>query len=136
MCFFALLASVAIHAGAWTFFGSREDALADKLRSGDKLMQKAEAAYEDGNMERAGKYYVRAIQKYEKLQEIDPTYMEGIAGIRLNYCAKQYTNALEAVAAAAEHTCLIKVVGCLLYLVEREYLHAIASIMVQRYQLF
>ncbi len=102
MFFFTLLASVAIHAGAWTLFGSKEDALADKLRSGDKYLQKADAAYEEGQMERAGKYYVRAIQKYEKLQETDPTYMEGIAGIRLNYCAKQYTNALVAIEAALE----------------------------------
>ena len=101
IAFFTLLSAIAIQAGAWTLFGSKEDALADKLRSGDKYLQKADAAYEEGQMERAGKYYERAIQKYEKLQEADPTFMEGIAGIRLNYCSKQYTNALEAVAAAA-----------------------------------
>ena len=100
MFFITLLSSAAIQAGAWTLFGSKEDALADKLRSGDKYLQKADAAYEEGQMERAGKYYGRAIQKYEQLQEADPTYMEGIAGIRLNYCAKQYTNALEAIEAA------------------------------------
>ena len=102
MFFITLLSSAAIQAGAWTLFGSKEDALADKLRSGDKYLQKADAAYEEGQMERAGKYYGRAIQKYEQLQEADPTYMEGIAGIRLNYCAKQYTNALEAIEAALE----------------------------------
>ncbi len=102
IAFFALLSSVAVQAGAWTLFGSKEDALADKLRSGDKYLQKADAAYEEGQMERASKYYGRAIQKYEKLQETDPSYMEGIAGIRLNYCAKQYTNALEAIEAALE----------------------------------
>ena len=96
----ALLSAVAFQADAWTLFGSKEDALADKLRSGDKYLQKADAAYEDGKMERAGKYYGRAIQKYEELNEADPTYMDGIAAIRLGYCAKQYTNALEAVSAA------------------------------------
>jgi tetratricopeptide (TPR) repeat protein len=96
----ALLSTVALQSGAWTLFGSKSDALADKLRSGDKYLQKADTAFEEGRMERAGKYYGRAIQKYEELKEADPTYMDGIAGIRLTYCAKQYTNALEAVAAA------------------------------------
>ena len=102
IAFSTLLFAIAIQADAWTLFGSKEDALADKLRSGDKYLQKADAAYEEGQMERAGKYYGRAIQKYEKLQETDPTYMNGIAGLRLNYCAKQYTNALEAIEAALE----------------------------------
>ena len=101
IAFFTLLSAAALQSGAWTLFGSREDALADKLRAGDKFMQKADAAFEDGKMERAGKYYERAIQKYDDLKEADPTYMDGLAGIRLAYCAKQYTNALEAVAAAA-----------------------------------
>ena len=96
-----LLFAAALQAGAWTLFGSKEDALADKLRAGDKFMQKAEAAFEDGKMPRASKYYERAIQKYEQLKDADPTYMDGLAAIRLAYCAKQYTNALEAVAAAA-----------------------------------
>ena len=100
IAFLTLLSVVALQSGAWTLFGSKEDALADKLRSGDKYLQKADAAFEEGSMERAGKYYGRAIQKYEELKEADPTYMDGIAGIRLSYCAKQYTNALEAVAAA------------------------------------
>ena len=95
-----LVFSMALQSGAWTLFGSREDALADKLSSGDKCLQKADAAFEDGKMERAGKYYGRAIQKYEEIKKADPTFMDGIAGIRLDYCAKQYTNALEAVAAA------------------------------------
>ena len=98
--FFTLLSVVALQSGAWTLFGSKEDALADKLRSGDKYLQKADAAYEDGKMSSAGKYYGRAIQKYEEIKEADPTFMDGIAGIRLDYCAKQYTNALEAISAA------------------------------------
>ncbi len=97
---FTLLSAAALQSGAWTLFGSKEDALADKLRSGDKYLQKADAAYEDGKMSNAGKYYGRAIQKYEEIKETDPTFMDGIAGIRLDYCAKQYTNALEAISAA------------------------------------
>ena len=95
-----LLSAVALQSGAWTLFGSKEDALADKLRSGDKYLQKADAAYEGGKMSNAGKYYGRAIKKYEEIKEADPTFMDGIAGIRLDYCAKQYTNALEAASAA------------------------------------
>jgi tetratricopeptide (TPR) repeat protein len=97
---FTLLSAAALQSGAWTLFGSKEDALADKLRSGDKYLQKADAAYEGGKMSNAGKYYGRAIQKYEEIKETDPTFMDGIAGIRLDYCAKQYTNALEAASAA------------------------------------
>ena len=41
-----LLFAAALQAGAWTLFGSKEDALADKLRAGDKFMQKAEAAFD------------------------------------------------------------------------------------------
>ena len=100
IAFFTLLSAAALQSGAWTIFGSKEDALADKLRSGDKYLQKADAAYEDGKMSNAGKYYGRAIQKYEEIKEADPTFMDGIAGIRLDYCAKQYTNALEAISAA------------------------------------
>ena len=96
---FTLLSAIALQSGAWTLFGSKEDALADKLRSGDKYLQKADAAYEGGKMSNAGKYYGRAIQKYEEIKEADPTFMDGIAGIRLDYCAKQYTNTLEAIAA-------------------------------------
>ncbi len=97
-----LVATVAFQCRAWTIFGSREDALEDQLRSGDKFMLKADAAFEAGKMSRASNYYTRAIKKYEILKEADPGFMDGIASIRLAYCAKQYTNALEAVAAAAE----------------------------------
>ena len=100
IAFSTLLSAAALQAGAWTLFGSKEDALADTLRAGDKFMQKAEAAFEDGKMPRASKYYERAIQKYEQLRDADPTYMDGLPAIRLSYCAKQYTNALEAASAA------------------------------------
>jgi tetratricopeptide (TPR) repeat protein len=96
----AVLASLALQASAWTIFGSKEDALADKLRAGDKLMLRADEAYKDGKPSRAGAYYDRALRKYEALMKSDPGYMGGIAAIRIAYCAKQYTNALEAVAAA------------------------------------
>ncbi len=97
--FILLLALVTPHADAWTLFGSKNDALTDRLRSGDKLMLKADSAYEAGKMSRASGYYARAIKKYEALNEADPGFMDGIAAIRIAYCARQYTNALEAVSA-------------------------------------
>ncbi len=96
----ALVAGLSLQACAWTIFGSKEDALADRLRAGDKLMLKADEAYKEGKPSRAGAYYDRALRKYETLMEADPGFMDGIAAIRIAYCARQYTNALEAVAAA------------------------------------
>ena len=95
-----LVVGLSLQSGAWTIFGSKEDALADKLRAGDKLMLKADEAYKDGKPSRASAYYDRALHKYEALMEADPGFMDGIAAIRIAYCAKQYTNALEAVASA------------------------------------
>ena len=97
--FCTVLSALALQANAWTIFGSREDSLQDLLRAGDKLMLKADAAYEAGKMERAGGYYRRALQKYEALNESDPGFMDGLAAIRIAYCAKQYTNVLEAASA-------------------------------------
>lgn len=97
--FCTVLSALALQANAWTIFGSREDSLQDQLRAGDKLMLKADAAYEAGKMERAGGYYRRALQKYEALNESDPGFMDGLAAIRIAYCAKQYTNVLEAASA-------------------------------------
>ena len=97
--FCTVLSALALQANAWTIFGSREDSLQDLLRAGDKLMLKAVAANEAGKMERAGGYYRRALQKYEALNESDPGFMDGLAAIRIAYCAKQYTNVLEAASA-------------------------------------
>ena len=99
--FATFFSALALQAGAWTLFGSREDALKDQLRTGDKLMLKADAAYEAGKMSRAGGYYSRAIQKYEALHKTDPNFMDGLAAIRIAYCAKQYTNTLAAAEAEA-----------------------------------
>ena len=99
--FATFFSALALQAGAWTIFGSREDALKDQLRTGDKLMLKADAAYEAGRMSRAGGYYSRAIQKYEALHKTDPNFMDGLAAIRIAYCAKQYTNTLASAEAEA-----------------------------------
>ncbi len=92
----AAMAAVSLQAGAWTIFGSREDALADRLRAGDKFMLKADEALKDGDPSLAGRYYDRAIRKYEALNAAEPGYMDGIAAIRIEYCARQYTNSLAA----------------------------------------
>ena len=99
--FATFFSALALQAGAWTIFGSREDALKDQLRTGDKLMLKADAAYEAGKMSRAGGYYARAMQKYEALHKTDPNFMDGLAAIRIAYCAKQYTNTLASAEAEA-----------------------------------
>ena len=99
--FCTVLSALALQANAWTIFGSREDSLQDLLRAGDKLMLKAVAANEAGKMERAGGYYRRALQKYEALNKADPGFMDGLAAIRIAYCAKQYTNTLAAAKAEA-----------------------------------
>ena len=99
--FTTFFSALALQAGAWTLFGSREDALKDQLRTGDKLMLKADAAYEAGRMSRAGGYYARAMQKYEALHKTDPNFMDGLAAIRIAYCAKQYTNTLASAEAEA-----------------------------------
>ena len=99
--FCAVLSALALQANAWTIFGSREDSLQDLLRAGDKLMLKAVAANEAGKMERAGGYYRRTLQKYEALNKADPGFMDGLAAIRIAYCAKQYTNTLAAAKAEA-----------------------------------
>lgn len=99
--FCTVLSALALQANAWTIFGSREDSLQDLLRAGDKLMLKAVAANEAGKMERAGGYYRRALQKYEALNKADPGFMDGLAAIRIAYCAKQYTNTLAAAEAEA-----------------------------------
>ncbi|MBQ6923135.1 MAG: tetratricopeptide repeat protein [Kiritimatiellae bacterium] len=109
--FCTVLSALALQANAWTIFGSREDSLQDQLRAGDKLMLKADAAYEAGKMERAGGYYRRALQKYEALNESDPGFMDGLAAIRIAYCAKQYTNTLAAAEAEAAGAAEAEVAG-------------------------
>ena len=109
--FCTVLSALALQANAWTIFGSREDSLQDQLRAGDKLMLKADAAYEAGKMERAGGYYRRALQKYEALNESDPGFMDDLAAIRIAYCAKQYTNTLAAAEAEAAGAAEAEVAG-------------------------
>ena len=97
---FSLTVLSAFSAGAWTIFGSQESALKDKLKSGDRYMERADAAYEAGNMERASGYYEKALQRYGYIDKKDPGFMEGIAAVRISYCATQYTNAAIAFAEA------------------------------------
>ena len=91
--FISLSVLTAFSAGAWTIFGSQESALKDKLKSGDRYMERADAAYEAGNMERAGGFYEKAIGRFEYIAKINPDFMDGIAAARIEYCANQYTNA-------------------------------------------
>lgn len=93
----ALAAFLAIDAGAWSLFGSKEGALRNRLSSADKLMARADAAYEAGDMARASALYNRALGLYGQVNTADATFMEGIAAHRITYCASQYTNAMAAV---------------------------------------
>ena len=94
-----LLAGLALPSGAWTLFSSREGALRDRLGSGAKLMARADAAYDAGDMALASRYYGRALEKFEAVQKADPDFMDGLAALHIAHCAEFYSNAVAAASA-------------------------------------
>lgn len=96
-----ILAAAAIDAGAWSVFGSKDGAMRNRLSSGDKLMARADEAFDKAELEKACALYQRAIKRFRDIEEIDPLFMDGVAGVRIAYCAGQWTNAVTAAEAAA-----------------------------------
>lgn len=102
--FVTLLAAVALDAHAWSMFGSKEGALRNRLSSGDKLMARADEAFDKADNKKAIALYERAINHFREVESADPTFMDGVATLRIAYCAGQWTNAVSAVNSAAKAT--------------------------------
>lgn len=95
------MAVAAIDAGAWSVFGSKEGAMRNRLASGDKLMARADEALDKADLDKARALYERALKHFREIEEADPLFMDGVASVRIAYCAGQWTNAVAAAEAAA-----------------------------------
>lgn len=91
-----LVAVAALDACAWSIFGSKEGAMRNRLSSGDKLMSRADEAFGKSELEKAGALYQRAMVHFREVDAADPTFMDGLAALRIAYCAGQWTNVMEA----------------------------------------
>ena len=83
------LALAAQTSSAWALFGSSSANAAGRLKSADRLLEKADAAFEAGDVEAAGNGYSRAYDKYRVIERDYPEFNDGIAKIRLAYCRSQ-----------------------------------------------
>ncbi len=73
---------------AWSIFGSGSSP-ESQFKSADKLLEKADTAFYDGNYEPASNGYERAIIKYSAIEKEAPSYNDGLASIRIAYCREQ-----------------------------------------------
>lgn len=83
------IALAAQTAGAWSLFGTSSSNAAGRLKSADRLLEKADTAFEEGDVAAAGKGYVRALEKYRVIAKDYPEFNDGIAAIRVDYCISQ-----------------------------------------------
>lgn len=74
---------------AWSLFGSSASNAAGRLKSADRLLEKADAAFEEGNVEAAARGYAHALDKYRVINSNYPEFNDGIAAIRIEYCEGQ-----------------------------------------------
>ena len=83
------LAAFAPDAFAWALFGSSTGNSQGRMKSADKLLEKADTAFFAGDFGHASNEYVRAREKYAVINKNDPDYEDGLPAIRLAYCDEQ-----------------------------------------------
>ncbi len=88
-CFF-IAAGVTLSGNlmAWSLFGSGSTS-EGRFKSADKLLEKADVAFYNADYLGASNGYERASEKYSSINRDDPGFQNGIADIRLSYCASQ-----------------------------------------------
>lgn len=89
-----LLVSVCVclaarQSSAWALFGSSAGNAAGRLKSADRLMEKADVAFEEGRIATASNGYARAIGKYRSIEEDYPGFNDNLALIRIEYCEER-----------------------------------------------
>ena len=75
--------------GAWALFGSSTGNSQGRMKSADKLLEKADTAFFEGDFGNASNVYAKAREKYADLEKSDPGYEDGLPAIRLAYCDEQ-----------------------------------------------
>ena len=75
---------------AFSLFGgdSKSDAAA-AIKKADKILSRADSAYDGGNPDQALDLYKRALEIYEKLEKDFPGVEDGVAAYRIAYCGDQ-----------------------------------------------
>lgn len=98
----AIVAASAIAAAqfchAWALFGTSAGNAAGRIRSADRLLEKADIAFDDGKFEIASNGYARVIEKLQVVERDYPGFDDGIALIRMNYCMDQLRQCAESLA--------------------------------------
>ncbi len=79
-------ALLAPDARAFSLFGSSAGNAAGRMKSADKLLEKADQAFDDGKYEAASNAYERLVSKYRRVEEDNPEYQDGLPTIRVAYC--------------------------------------------------
>lgn len=91
LCFFSLFFSAA-SAFAWSLFGSANPQT--QFRAADKLLEKADIAFDEGNYAPASNAYARAKTRYEEIRIAAPTFGDGLPTIRSLYCDDQISQCI------------------------------------------
>lgn len=101
----AIAAAAAVAAAqfchAWALFGSSAGNAAGRLRSADRLLEKADTAFDDGKFESASNAYARVMEKLQAIERDYPGFDDGIALIRMDYCDGQIRQCAESLALLA-----------------------------------
>lgn len=82
----AATAVLALDAQAFSLFGSSASNTAGRMKSADRLLEKADQAFDDGKYEAASNTYERLVAKYRRVEEDNPEYQDGLPAIRIAYC--------------------------------------------------
>ncbi len=85
----ALVLLVGTTAQAFTLFPTAKDRAASLLKRTDRVLSRADAAYESGDPAQARDLYASALASYEELNRSAPELHDGLPIYRVNYCKGQ-----------------------------------------------
>lgn len=85
----ALIALAVPHAHALALFGSSLSNAAGRMKSAERLLEKADAAFDRGELAAASNGYARAANKFEDISRDYPDFSDGLPAIRMAYCLDQ-----------------------------------------------
>lgn len=85
----ALLALAAPDSSALALFGSSLSNASGRMRSAERLLEKADTAFDRGELQAASNGYARAADKFAGIARDYPDFSDGLPEIRMAYCIDQ-----------------------------------------------
>lgn len=85
----ALVALAAPEARALALFGTSLSNASGRMKSAERLLEKADTAFDRGELQAASNGYARAAEKFAVIARDYPEFSDGLAEIRMAYCVDQ-----------------------------------------------